>query len=164
MSLLVICSVVKFQLTAARRRLRGVAEGFGRDVTVSTHSRPKAAAKPEAAGRAHATFQLTAARRRLRLRRPARPRPRSFNSQPPEGGCTTYEPGQTCWYQFQLTAARRRLRFLTSVYSFWALFQLTAARRRLPAIWVVLLTPFPSFNSQPPEGGCVQARHWVLYF
>ena len=36
--------LLSFQLTAARRRLRGVAEGFGRDVTVSTHSRPKAAA------------------------------------------------------------------------------------------------------------------------
>ena len=59
----------KFQHTAARRRLRLGAGGGGACVTVSTHSRPKAAAR-------------IAPRRRIRVA--------GFNTQPPEGGCKTY--------------------------------------------------------------------------
>ena len=36
------------------------------------------------------------------------------------------------------------------------LFQHTAARRRLPISLVHFAPPKPSFNTQPPEGGCNQ--------
>ena len=76
-----------FQHTAARRRLgRGSAQ-FLRALTVSTHSRPKAA------GFAGAVvvvvdfkFQHTAARRRLDPIRRLRSAASCFNTQPPEGG------------------------------------------------------------------------------
>ena len=68
------------------RRLLGVSE-----VTkVSTHSRPKAAARPGT----HATGETTC-----------------FNTQPPEGGCAAYRPRAMWAMMFQHTAARRRLRW-----------------------------------------------------
>ena len=100
--------VVKFQHTAARRRL--VEERFRRfdGVVVSTHSRPKAAgakiqqlevavkvsthSRPKAAGstfswfRCSTSFQHTAARRRLAWRSECPGRCGCFNTQPPEGG------------------------------------------------------------------------------
>ena len=99
-----------FQHTAARRRLRPrVLGGIGHGL-VSTHSRPKAAARPAP------------------CRRPARSR---FNTQPPEGGCMTMSeweelisavsthsrpkaaaqptPRPPPPRRFQHTAARRRL-------------------------------------------------------
>ena len=54
-----------FQLTAARRRLRATAFLRRSNQPVSTHSRPKAAAKKSAGSSLTASFQLTAARRRL---------------------------------------------------------------------------------------------------
>ena len=100
---------------------------------VSTHSRPKAAARPpEPAWPRRAKFQHTAARRRLRLRHAKRVCMLCFNTQPPEGGCgRTFEVGRRAngfntqppeggclpgltWTKsaqmFQHTAARRRLR------------------------------------------------------
>ena len=62
------------------------------DCDVSTHSRPKAAAR------------YIAVNGSLLI---------SFNSQPPEGGCSV----SSCVYRavaFQLTAARRRLRYSTA--------------------------------------------------
>ena len=58
-------------------------------MSVSTHSRPKAAAKaPERLSTAPLKFQHTAARRRLpRSSIPYRSLDFSFNTQPPEGGC-----------------------------------------------------------------------------
>ena len=65
-----------FQHTAARRRLVGISAGFCAEVTVSTHSRPKAAGERHAA--------------RFHTRR-------RFNTQPPEGGwvfpCGHFEGG-----------------------------------------------------------------------
>ena len=103
----------------------------GRQMTVSTHSRPKAAARGMESTDFSGLFQLTAARRRLRWR-----------------VCFC----RTCAL-FQLTAARRRLPVLRGCrhaagsvsthsrpkaaamsvtgYSPRGLFQLTAARRRL---------------------------------
>ena len=77
---------------------------------VSTHSRPKAAAR-EAGMEARVDH--------------------SFNTQPPEGGCF----GAVCLNQlfawFQHTAARRRLRYADTLALYAAVFQHTAARRRL---------------------------------
>ena len=68
-------------------------EQTGVTAAVSTHSRPKAAA--HTGGRVGANqlqFQHTAARRRL-LRPPAvRPCRAGFNTQPPEGGCAYITP------------------------------------------------------------------------
>ena len=105
----------KFQLTAAQRRLHKLAGIQPLDDVVSTHSRPKAAArqsgKPPTLS---ARFQLTAAQRRLpvtgtrlvaamqkfQLTAAQRRLPRlivgvgmavSFNSQPPKGGCSLHQ-------------------------------------------------------------------------
>ena len=100
----------KFQHTAARRRLPFASRRGVHAATVSTHSRPKAAAidarllglqavvsthsRPKAAARfverliQQRRFQHTAARRRLPAASLAgAPAIRSFNTQPPEGGC-----------------------------------------------------------------------------
>ena len=79
---------LKFQLTAARRRLE-----LSVNSLVPAHG-----------------FQLTAARRRLGSHRFSRSRrfPR-FNSQPPEGGWAIEVHIRQRLPRFQLTAARRRL-------------------------------------------------------
>ena len=43
------------------------------------------------------------------------------------------------------------------------MFQHTAARRRLDALVLNILREFPSFNTQPPEGGwhCQYMPMWV---
>ena len=58
---------MRFQHTAARRRLRKIRVDGGKFSFVSTHSRPKAAAHVDSSAR----FLLL-----------------GFNTQPPEGGCT----------------------------------------------------------------------------
>ena len=56
---------VWFQHTAARRRLDRFFTDNLSDVTVSTHSRPKAAGKNQRSAKVIQEFQHTAARRRL---------------------------------------------------------------------------------------------------
>ena len=57
---------IKFQHTAARRRLAEITRLAWADYDVSTHSRPKAAGMPPTLPRCRAIpFQHTAARRRL---------------------------------------------------------------------------------------------------
>ena len=125
---------IKFQLTAARRRLARRARPARSRWRVSTHSRPKAAggriwsyncnsncfnSQPPEGGWLLLVFRLVSLRR--------------FNSQPPEGG----------WWPSCVSTGTTKP------------FQLTAARRRLEmddTIGAVLL----GFNSQPPEGG------WIL--
>ena len=78
---------VKFQLTAARRRLDLWLIGLPVSDRVSTHCRPKAAGYVFRSGlTACDMFQLTAARRRLVDRYTICAHARRFNSQPPEGG------------------------------------------------------------------------------
>ena len=122
---------------------------------VSTHSRPKAAVQPP-------ICQIF--------------RQKSFNTQPPEGGChrQSQRGFQKATFQhtaarrrlskptapskqksrFQHTAARRRLVFLFRGISIMRLFQHTAARRRLLAA-VHGVCQRTGFNTQPPEGGCL---------
>ncbi len=126
-----LVAAMKFQLTAARRRLAHLYADWMIYNTVSTHSRPKAAG--------------TLANR-------ANPLQFCFNSQPPEGGWA-FKPCNTAnKHPFQLTAARRRLAASTIPPPYQAWFQLTAARRRLAQAGEVLLRLY-GFNSQPPEGG-----------
>ena len=101
---------VMFQHTAARRRLPPDGPPPERARVVSTHSRPKAAARHPAAkaalvgcfntqppeggcpdrktlGSRPRSFQHTAARRRLPGGRSSQDGGGRFNTQPPEGGC-----------------------------------------------------------------------------
>ena len=79
-----------FQHTAARRRLPIPAFFIKQALKVSTHSRPKAAARqPNPQQYERDQFQHTAARRRLRRRTSTFSKSKGFNTQPPEGGCQT---------------------------------------------------------------------------
>ena len=102
---------------------------------VSTHSRPKAAGI--------CLFGLPR-------------RHRCFNTQPPEGGWRVWYIPKKNRKLFQHTAARRRLGWATATVSRKRWFQHTAARRRLVKIMQHSGIIF-SFNTQPPEGGWVQA-------
>ena len=100
---------VVFQHTAARRRLRGQRRVVGQMFRVSTHSRPKAAARICNTFGNEWRFQHTAARRRLLLA----------------------WSGVNSPLMFQHTAARRRLLVGILAYLGYFQFQHTAARRRL---------------------------------
>ena len=80
-----------------------------RQVIVSTHSRPKAAAIDFNSLAVQFEFQHTAARRRLYLSNAVLYSTRGFNTQPPEGGWLLLLSG-IGEQRFQHTAARRRLR------------------------------------------------------
>ena len=103
---------------------------------VSTHSRPKAAARTRDAERESARF----------------------NSQPPEGGCLNGVTMGIAPRKFQLTAARRQLRSRKSQpvgaqkgFNSQPLEGGCPGFRDRPA-------PVSRFNSQPPEGSCNTAR------
>ena len=102
---------VVFQHTAARRRLLAPPDGPGADEAVSTHSRPKAAARPHHANPMFATAVSTHSR--------------------PKAAATTPPKHFYLLCRFQHTAARRRLRMALSPSAAAATFQHTAARRRL---------------------------------
>ena len=151
---------MKFQHTAARRRLRTKTPGlYSRNrcfntqppeggcgqkppdyiaaIAVSTHSRPKAAASNVlAVANTQLKFQHTAARRRLpRIRGHLSPAIAgvSTHSRPKAaaaGRMTMHQPARG----FQHTAARRRLPGALGILDLaFSLFQHTAARRRLQA-------------------------------
>ena len=101
-------------------------------MTVSTHSRPKAAGHCVSFVRAFvAVFQHTAARRRL-----------VFN-------INHLSSLQVSTHSRPKAAGVRRI-----VFCHWRLFQHTAARRRL-AIMPTCANASSSFNTQPPEGGWI---------
>ena len=77
-----------------------------------------------------------------------------FNTQPPEGGWkSTLNCAITHW--FQHSAARRRLVAEYGLREPYTLFQHSAARRRLRLIRT-RPSSLTGFNTQPPEGGCVE--------
>ena len=100
---------------------------------VSTHSRPKAAAKPPTTITTKMWFQHTAARRRLP----------DFNRQ--------FDPIT----KFQHTAARRRLRTPRPPKRFAD--SVSTHSRPKAAAWVMraVTNIRVRFNTQPPEGGCI---------
>ncbi len=106
---------------------------------VSTHSRPKAAAPNRAAYFSHCLFQHTAARRRLHIfpGQSAQKAAVSTHSRP-KAAALLLSPKATLAMPFQHTAARRRLR-----------------KPLLITGWMW------RFNTQPPEGGCINraVRH-----
>ena len=104
---------------------------------VSTHSRPKAAALHIINNIPNERFQHTAARRRLLQPSLHHLIHLGFNTQPPEGGCDLKAQVSKFESEFQHTAARRRLLGSKSRMNGRCSFQHTAARRRLPARRVV---------------------------
>ena len=122
-----------FQHTAARRRLRKLSRSRGR----------------------LSGFQHTAARRRLPLSSlSVSATCACFNTQPPEGGCAVPTLISQLLREFQHTAARRRLQLANKSAHECVPFQHTAARRRLLQSRTKV-GKNGSFNTQPPEGGCV---------
>ena len=179
--------LVRFQHTAARRRLVNDKIIPNLPIPVSTHSRPKAAGvgfmtndgkcrlfQHTAARRRldliqmmiHLIkmFQHTAARRRLVQTYPQNQYQHGFNTQPPEGGWLSAfnQPFLTGW--FQHTAARRRLAMLSRAIELCPLqFQHTAARRRLAHICTRCDVRKQRFNTQPPEGGWAEGKHTISF-
>ena len=140
-----------FQHTAARRRLVQVAKR-AIEMSVSTHSRPKAAGSNIISGLWNGLFQHTAARRRLWCRAVGYAFAVCFNTQPPEGGCSSVnsctarsmrfntQPPEGGCGAFLLPSApnsvsthsRPKAAGITGGARFFKLlFQHTAARRRL---------------------------------
>ena len=135
-----------FQHTAARRRLLASSKRLLPDVSVSTHSRPKAAANH--------FFKLCGNRF-------------SFNTQPPEGGCVkrmgkwrikycfnTQPPEGGCfdWHICFVTIC------MVSTHSRPKAAAISATLNKI-MMW--------RFNTQPPEGGCrhgAQTAHRQLLF
>ena len=135
-------------------------------VTVSTHSRPKAAGHSSFwTVFVFALFQHTAARRRLAVSFIARAFFKRFNTQPPEGGWISEQLKDGNNTRFQHTAARRRLG--PSAMQHDGLMAVST-HSRPKAAGAGLLHRCPSdsrFNTQPPEGGweAVQSLPLNLY-
>ena len=148
---------ISFQHTAARRRLRGKANKHLGKAMVSTHSRPKAAAsitlpdgnafkvsthsRPKAAAR----FLITSA---MGLR--------GFNTQPPEGGCwrildfLVFRVGVSTHSRPKAAASHV---FISSEFPCVS----THSRpKAAAAIRPAVISTTNSFNTQPPEGGCIR--------
>ena len=99
---------------------------------VSTHSRPKAAAR-------------LMSNRILNC---------CFNTQPPEGGCA-YALAAGCPRLVSTHSRPKAAVVKRTVILYNRLFQHTAARRRLRSIWNGRRRIMKCFNTQPPEGGWV---------
>ena len=132
-----------FQHTAARRRLQRFKMSSGPLRSVSTHSRPKAAAKGHRCQPIFGNFVSTH----------SRPKAAAYQWQ--------HEPCLYGW--FQHTAARRRLHTKTSFYFDLVRFQHTAARRRLHfdffSSGVILKV---STHSRPKAAALVQRLRSIL--
>ena len=136
--------MMKFQHTAARRRLACAASCSLRFKPVSTHSSPKAAGSVTFAIQINFAFQHTAARRRLAL---------------------TLRRCRSA-VLFQHTAARRRLEADVFPFVVDTQFQHTAARRRL-ATDTLTESRITRFNTQQPEGGWIAKifkSRWINVF
>ena len=169
-----------FQHTATRRWLPKTAPPIAFNQAVSTHSHPKVAANGDVIVLGGlAEFQHTATRRWLQqIPRKECQRRRGFNTQPPEGGCVAISWSIMVHPMFQHTATRRWLQNVNlsrndkhkvSTHSHPKVaasnkgiklsvmkFQHTATRRWL-LITIFSITFFiRGFNTQPPEGGCIQ--------
>ena len=127
-------------------------------IGVSTHSRPKAAARYRRHLPREMWFQHTAARRRLRtaldffhagLGVSIHSRPKAAAA-----GQRYFTPSQIVSTHSRPKAAALR----ASAARCAGLFQHTAARRRLPHAGVCGDAAPAGFNTQPPEGGCSKEK------
>ena len=123
---------IRFQHTAARRRLGPSGSKVPEYVAVSTHSRPKAAGF---SGHFSQTFISC------------------FNTQPPEGGWSSSLASSWAALPFQHTAARRRLvvQFGEQLGSF-AVSTHSRPKAAGRPVWRAV-GQLCRFNTQPPEGG-----------
>ena len=123
---------MRFQHTAARRRLGHYRLKRLLALYVSTHSRPKAA------GRFFDTTQF---------------HKQCFNTQPPEGGWGSGSGAVFEGFVFQHTAARRRLVVCAPPLS--GVLRVSTHSRPKAAGWSICFEfgNSSSFNTQPPEGG-----------
>ena len=123
-----------FQHTATRRWLPLILLGFSPQISVSTHSHPKVAAISF-----HYKISFCCC----------------FNTQPPEGGCKAKVSYNTARRWFQHTATRRWLPLVGSVRDFMS-FVSTHSHPKVAALYPIRpWWTYLSFNTQPPEGGCV---------
>ena len=122
---------IEFQHTAARRRLGEAIRDLTPILSVSTHSRPKAAGF---SNRYAAATSSVSTHSRPKAAGVCNSRRLSFyavstHSRPKAAG--TFSRFQAFFVAFQHTAARRRLDYQNRLQSWAAGFQHTAARRRL---------------------------------
>ena len=168
---------MKFQHTAARRRLEISFNIHFDYFQVSTHSRPKAAGHYRRHYRRHyGRFQHTAARRRLDDMIAENSDDEGFNTQPPEGGwlyvllnCPVFivsthsrpkAAGRQCFYPVRLhgvsthsrpkAAGAKKMEEATGDYVSTHSRPKAAGPNKPPIFW-----PCNCFNTQPPEGGWV---------
>ena len=132
---------LRFQHTAARRRLASPMRSSKLTTPVSTHSRPKAAGV---------------------LRPRICPKIQCFNTQPPEGGWDFYRQNPIYNEKFQHTAARRRLghRVPRGVDS--VLVSTHSRPKAAGGKQSQKMRNRHGFNTQPPEGGWAQAGRYRL--
>ena len=136
------------------RRFRVSLPFFG----VSTHSRPKAAARDFAGGPLDCNVSTHSRPKAAAINTFRGKTPKAcFNSQPPEGGCNHCGQFRRSPAAFQLTAARRRLHSLYIRHI--ASINVSTHSRPKAAAFELLRwwNGNDSFNSQPPEGGCLLA-------
>ena len=124
-----------FQHTAARRRLHRAANRAAKAKEFQHTAARRRLHLPYCFKHCIIAFQHTAARRRLPIRLQSASKD----------------------FRFQHTAARRRLHHARMFPQDKKMFQHTAARRRLHVL-IKSGCNTKSFNTQPPEGGCRQAR------
>ena len=135
--MIIIVALMRFQHTAARRRLAKYKYLQASSGRVSTHSRPKAAGC-----------------RNGKLPRQTR----GFNTQPPEGGWLQKRKTSPPNARFQHTAARRRLAFIATSVSRWQSRFNTQPPEGGWSCFSLCLVIWAGFNTQPPEGG------WITRF
>ena len=112
--------------------------GFSPQISVSTHSHPKVAAISF-----HYKISFCCC----------------FNTQPPEGGCKAKVSYNTARRWFQHTATRRWLPLVGSVRDFMS-FVSTHSHPKVAALYPIRpWWTYLSFNTQPPEGGCLPTNH-----
>ena len=128
-------------------------------LTVSTHSRPKAAGIEFSSSFSPiGGFNTQPPEGGWVFGRAGGRNCQCFNTQPPEGGWPSVTVFAFDNNRFQHTAARRRLVGISLfIRPAHYVFQHTAARRRLVYLSVLLCKRACSFNTQPPEGG------WTCY-
>ncbi len=165
----------QFQHTAARRRLQVDVIGLCCDMCVSTHSRPKAAARFAIRQICENQFQHTAARRRLleltgydydfspvsthsRPKAAAQSEAGDFDAgavsthSRPKAAATALD-NRIANLSVSTHSRPKAAAALSKQYVSVELFQHTAARRRL-RFRAMSVKEAACFNTQPPEGGC----------
>ena len=125
-------------------------------VTVSTHSRPKAAGPfPVTFGKESSCFNTQPPEGGWVAGPSVMTVPLGFNTQPPEGGWGA-QVQAFCHSRAVSTHSRPKAagsRYPMRSLPKWNQFQHTAARRRLAADELVYRSRNNRFNTQPPEGG-----------